>query len=42
MKLPGEKALLKLSDLVSDGIGGIFAPNQIKRISKAEVDAERD
>ncbi|MCG3885857.1 DUF2806 domain-containing protein [Photobacterium leiognathi] len=42
MSLPGEKALMKLSDLVSDGIGGIFAPNQIKRISKAEVDAERD
>jgi hypothetical protein len=42
MSWPGEKALMKLSDLVSDGIGGIFAPNQIKRIGKAEVDAKRD
>ncbi|AAO08055.1 Membrane-fusion protein [Vibrio vulnificus] len=42
MGWPGEKALMKLGDLVSDGIGGIFAPNQIKRVGKAEVDAKRD
>ncbi|PSV35148.1 DUF2806 domain-containing protein [Photobacterium sp. GB-210] len=42
MNWPGEKALIKLGDLVSDGIGGIFAPNQVKRIGKAEVDAQRD
>ncbi|MEZ8246562.1 DUF2806 domain-containing protein [Vibrio sp. 10N.247.310.17] len=42
MSWPGEKALIKLGDLVSDGVGGIFAPKQIKRVGKAEVDAKRD
>ncbi|EXJ49129.1 DUF2806 domain-containing protein [Vibrio parahaemolyticus] len=42
MGWPGEKALIKLGDLVSEGTGGAFAPWQIRRKARAEADAKRD
>ncbi|WP_139136856.1 DUF2806 domain-containing protein [Vibrio parahaemolyticus] len=42
MGWPGEKALMKLGDLVSEGTGGAFAPWQIRRKARAEADAKRD
>ncbi len=46
MDWPGEKiitkAIDKLTDVVSKGTGGALAPWQIKRVSLAEVEAQRD
>ncbi|MCR9962195.1 DUF2806 domain-containing protein [Vibrio alginolyticus] len=41
MDWPGEKALIKLGDLVSEGTGGAFAPWQTRRKARAEAEAKR-
>ena len=35
------KSAAKLTETLSKGVGGIFAPSQIKRISKAKIDVEK-
>ncbi|HBC3594512.1 DUF2806 domain-containing protein [Vibrio parahaemolyticus] len=42
MDWPGEKALIKLGDLVSEGTGGAFAPWQTRRKARAEAEAKRE
>ena len=42
MGWPGEKALIKLGDLISEGTGGAFTPWQTRRKGKAQADAMRD
>lgn len=43
MKFPGEKLLIRLSEIVGEkGIGGLLQPWQIRRVARAEAEARSD
>lgn len=41
LTLPGEKFLIRFTELCAQAIGGVAAPSQIKRIARAQAEATR-